>query len=890
MQFWCWLQLIACLTVGQSWGATRTLFTNDFEAYTTVATSLADTADADPTDAGWGYTDNPAGGTAGSGVQVIDWLAHSSSKALLIRSGALVDIPFQEPLGGNVSYQFDYWLHVHKAPGDRSFRVTVRGEGGDVNVDDYFAYGSLQSTAATIRYYDGIDNVPVAGYWSNTPAVHIEDTWQHHRVVVDTAARTMSLYIDDMVSAVVTNVDLGRPDVPVPVGIRFQHEGNSADDGYFVVDDITCIMEDIGTRSLAATFREGFETYTARTNPTDDADPPMPWLTMESVGAGAGRPLAPEKVQVVDASVVTPRSGTNCIKLEGGQRANISYAWGVPPQADVQITWWARVPASPTGGEFNYLRMSLYGAEGGSSLAGDSALLGYACRQATLGTATSLTYYTTAWQLSGFDFSPDTWEEYRLTTHNSVGRYTIIKNPSSANPVVVVDRAPYIGAAATWGPTFMVAWSSSNGSGHPPVYVDDIEIKSIVSNPDPLPTPYTVQFNGTRFTNATTIPLTGPIGAVAVDPRDNSTIVFTVDAASGGAIYKATKVATGNWSVDSTPLVTGLSNPSGVTIATNGTIWWTHDFTTALMRLKSPWSANSPELVISDFILPGATTFGLDDDTFDLRFAPASFNGTLGKPHHLVLMDRGVDDNPWNTLFFVDPATSELNQVNFDDYLYGPTTTGLGGGDLVGMTTLPASGEIVTLNFDGQVTAVNADGAARSFWPDFYSDPLTLIAPASIATDPLTGRLWITDDLTNQVWSCTSDGTSGQRELSFPLTNPERTERQIDFQEPGMVFAPDGSFMVLSDTSTVNGGGRLIIFHNEAISLPSFSISTVARVAQGVQLVWQSAGSARYDVLRGADVANAAGFQSIATNLTTAQFTDTNAPAGAAFYRVIARP
>ena len=71
---------------------------------------------------------------------------------------------------------------------------------------------------------------------------------------------------------------------------------------------------------------------------------------------------------------------------------------------------------------------------------------------------------------------------------------------------------------------------------------------------------------------------------------------------------------------------------------------------------------------------------------------------------------------------------------------------------MVGMTTLPATGEIVTLNQDGQVTAVNADGSPRSFWPELYQDPSVAINPACIASDPVTGRLWIGDELWQQVF------------------------------------------------------------------------------------------------------------------------------------------
>jgi hypothetical protein len=98
------------------------------------------------------------------------------------------------------------------------------------------------------------------------------------------------------------------------------------------------------------------------------------------------------------------------------------------------------------------------------------------------------------------------------------------------------------------------------------------------------------------------------------------------------------------------------------------------------------------------------------------------------------------------------------------------------------------------------------------------------------------------------------------REIGFPLIDPLRTDRQIDFHDPGMAFAPDGSFLVVSDTST-STGGRLIIFHNETFTIPPFSISSVTPVAQGYQLSWGSAGSVSYNVQRSLEVASAASFQ-----------------------------
>jgi hypothetical protein len=88
----------------------------------------------------------------------------------------------------------------------------------------------------------------------------------------------------------------------------------------------------------------------------------------------------------------------------------------------------------------------------------------------------------------------------------------------------------------------------------------------------------------------------------------------------------------------------------------------------------------------------------------------------------------------------------------------------------------------------------------------------------------------------------------------------------------------------------VNGGGRLIIFHSEPIVYPDFSVTNVTRTAQGITLRWQPAGVVKYSILRGTEVANATSYQTIASNVVAWSFTDTNAPAGAAFYRVVAKP
>lgn len=885
---------ISWLALRSANAATVIVYTNDFESYSAVASSLADEAtDADPTGVEWNVADdNPLGSANGSGVQVIDWLTNSvgaPTKSLLVRPNSEAQVYFRGARSGS-RYQLDFRVQIARgATSSQSFYVILRGEGSDINGDDFLAYRTDRLTNSSALYsYDGVG--PGAGAWAAVGTNHLNNVWQRHRMVINANELTYDLYIDDMVTPFLTGVELARSEVGVPTIIRIFNEGNSADDGYFVIDDFSLTVED--SRDLTTTITEGFESYPARVNPDDDADPQGPWVTTEIDGTGQGRLRAPVKVQVVDASVIAPHSGSKSLKLEAGQRAGSTIAWGVPPQSDVQITWWARVPVSVDGQTANYLRMSLYGAENGNTVAGDNALLGYGSRDATIGDDTSLTYFTTAWVDSGIDYTPDVWEEYRLITHTSQGRYTIIKGPSSANPQIIADRLPMIGTATDWSPVFMAAWSSSNGTNHPPVYVDDIEIKSLVSNPDPLPTPYSVQFHGNRFTNVTILQVNGTVGKAVVDPRDNATILFALDVTPpAGGIYRAQKVASGNWSIDPTPIVGGLDRPSGLAIQTNGTIWWTHDFnndfTRSLGRLKWPWASNSPETIIADVNDPLATT--RDDDAIDVTVAPLSFTGSVGQPGWVVVADRGVDGDPNNAVYAVDPTTTTLDQVGYNNFLVNPTAADLGN-NLNAIAPLPASGEIMTLSDDGTLVAVDANGSRRyinalNLWP--LTGPNSA---AAVAADPITGKIWGADDLKDELWSIDASSGADQREISFPLTNPSRTDQQLDIHDPGLSFASDGALMVLSDTSVANGGGRLIIFHNETIALPDFTISGVARVAQGVQLSWQSAGGAKYDVQRGTDVANTASFQNIATNLTTTQFTDTNAPATGAFYRVIAKP
>ncbi|MES2707998.1 MAG: hypothetical protein V4726_15505 [Verrucomicrobiota bacterium] len=847
-----------------------------FETQPAATTSLADTADADPVAPLVVTDDDPLGSPAGSGVEVAGWSAKSGTKSLLVRSGSEAILQLLKPRSGT-KYQVDFHINSSMGAGDRNFYVILRSEGLDNNGDDFLAYRADRANSKQLFYFQGIGQA----IWTAVEGKErTEGSWQHHRFIIDMVTQTYDLYIDDLITPAVTGALLSRPGAPVPTAIILRNEGNSADDGHFLIDDISVKAE--GSKDLTTPTTEGFESYPAVVNFADDADPGGSWVTSEVAGSGSGMALDPLKIQVVDSTVVAPHSGSKCLKLEGGQQAGVSYAWGSGPEQDVEITWWARVPESTQGATANYLRMSLYGVEGGRADQGDAALLGYGSRDGTIGDGTSLTVFTTAWRDSQINYTPDTWEEYRLRTNNAAGTYSIVKGPGSATPETIADNLGYIGSAATWGPMFMVAFSSSNGAGHPPVYVDDITVKSISAGTvEPPVVPYTVAAEGTRFTSSTIIHMPGPVGGAAVDPRDPTTIVATIDSINGALYQVKQNASTKAWELDPTPLVNGLSNPSGLVIDNEGTLWWTHDFTQSLRRLKAPWRDNTQETMISGF---GASA---DDDPIDLTLTGSAFNGALGKPGNIVVADRDMDALGQRGLYFLDPAAITPNQTAFSDILTGPTTE-LGSAALNAITYLPATGEVVTVNNDETIALTNADGSIRTLTPTTVFSYL-----AGAAADPQTGRLWLADRDLAEIWSVSPAAVNpgdDRREVSFNLIDETRPERQISFNDPGLKFSPDGSILLVSDSSLQNRGGWLTILSGSAAVNPPgpVTITRVEHTPQGVTLGWTPLGTSKYRVLRSTSLSTP--FQDISGELTTPLFTDPQPPAGRAFYKVSSTP
>lgn len=495
-RWWLGLGVLACLT-SSSLLAQTTIYSENWDSYTSyAATGTNDTTYAFPTAAQPALVlvgNNPKGGVAGSGVQLINWLHHSGTQSLLIRSGCEADVNLYNTHSGT-SYQLDFWLYMHKhgptgTMGTYNWYIRPGGEGVDNNAgDDYIAYRGDRAKTLKVFNYNFVTQA-----WADTGKTTVEDTWQHHRLVVDANARTVKIYIDDMNTAYSSY--LARADVALPTLLRLQHEGTTADDGYYAIDDITLTVNN--AISLDTPFTDGFESYSvgASTNISG------PWVTVACNGQGNNKEaLNPTKVQVVDSSTMAPlapHSGSKCLALQGGERGGVALAWGLPPKQDVKITWWANVPQAYFAGATDLkMNMALYntinGATYGSSCT--AAELAYGIfRQGSqnVGGANALLLGATAggntWADTGLTFVNDTWEEYQLTTYNAVGCYTIVKNPSSANPVIVATNVTFL-TAGNSGPTFMASWASAtNVTGI--TYIDDIRVESLTNAPYGPPGP-----------------------------------------------------------------------------------------------------------------------------------------------------------------------------------------------------------------------------------------------------------------------------------------------------------------------------------------------------------------------------------------------------------------
>ncbi|MFO1512911.1 MAG: hypothetical protein U1F83_08390 [Verrucomicrobiota bacterium] len=936
------LAILVGLSAGNAFASTLTLVNENFDSYSGAATSFSDPKVAIPNtdyirvEDGLAQGDAP-GGLGFNGVQLVNWASApgSAPNCMLLRPNTAFRCNL-DPRGGT-NYVWDFWMLSSKSgAADRGFRISLVEEGADQNEQDFLIFRSGQAATATTSGVDGVDIIQAfdgrpSKTWTTmsnsiagTPSYVTNGVWNHYKIVADAVNRTFDYYVNDMVTPVCVGYALSRPQHLPVTGIRFANEGNSADDGYTLIDNVSLTVTGTFIDLSAGAFSEGFEGYAAsnsgNTNSADN-NPGGAWVTAETTGVGNGSSLAPTKVQVVDTSVSgTAHSGSKSLMVWQKQTAGASISWGQATNEDVKITWWAKIPGQTNAGvDAVYLRVSLYAWEADYSSASDTILIGYGRRQTGVGFGTENSILTfSRWFNEWFNngqwgdtlqtYTPDTWEEYQLTTDVRHNSYTLIKNPSSV-PVTIIKDGQYI---SSWGNNkkfHTIGFSTSNvpgaGADNPPTFVDDITIEPYTNTQNPEPRPYTIVGTGpgARFTNYTILTVPGKtVGGVAVDPRDTNTILFTIDEERIGEIRKATKVASGNWVIDPTPVVSGLYNPNSLVVESNGTIWFVRDAvkggqSSGLSRLKAPWNLNTVEEVITDF---GFSPTNRSDQPCDLAFYVT--NGVT----KLAVLDRGVDlnNNP-NAIWVVDPATTTLNQYNYADALVAPSTTLFGGGiggNANGIAWLPGSGELVTIwegdgiNDNGVIVAFDtATGAARNI---FIGPGSGVTWGAGIDVDPSTGRIWVSDRKKTvaplsefavpQIVSFDPTSGTSVQELTFTNSNPtaDRPDRNINFKDPGMRFSQDGKFLVVSDQALNSGGGRLVIFHSEPFVIAPITINSTARNGSSVALTWTSGGAVNYVVQRSATVNGP--YATISPVLTTTQFTDTTSPVGSAFYKVLA--
>lgn len=641
--------------------ASVTLVNENFDSYAGAVTSSSSLAKAIPNtdyiriEDGIAFANSPDG-LGFNGVQLTSgWFpssAHNSGNAMLLRPNTAFRCNLDPRGGTNYVWEFSM-LSSKSGPADRGFRISILEAGADQNEQDSVIFRSGQASTTNnlaqpggigvdgvdiIQAFNGFNTasgVPLPNQWvtmSNTvaatPIFITNNVWAHYKIVLNAVSRKFELYVNDMVTPKSVNNAAARPQNLPITSIRFANEGNSADDGYTLIDNVSLTTDGNFVSLAGGSTTDGFEAYTASDSATTNSannNPGGAWVVSETTGAGANADLAPTRVQVVDSSVTAPHSGGKSLMVSQGQTSGASLSWGQATNEDVRITWWAKVPGVTNSGTVNpdqvWLRVSLYGWEADYSSASDTMLFGYGHRAAGFqiapnnwsGTTNSIITFSRgfnewfnggSWNDTFQTYTPDTWEEYQLTTNVKLNCYTLVKNPSTT-PVVLVKNGLFI---SSWGNNkkiHTIGFSTSNTSTpgtSPAAFVDDVTIEPYTNTEAPDARPYNVNLVGSRFTNFTVLTFPGKtIGGVTVDPRDNSSILFTVDEERIGQVRRASKVAAGNWVVDANPIISGLYNPNSVAVETNGTIWIAQDSPkggewSAVSRLKEPWGRNHGEV------------------------------------------------------------------------------------------------------------------------------------------------------------------------------------------------------------------------------------------------------------------------------------------------------
>ena len=331
--------VLVSLSVTKIAAATITLVNENFDSYGPAATNLNDISVRIPNtdyirvEDGLAQGNSP-GGLGFNGVQLINWApasAYNSGNAMLLRPNTAFRCNLDPRGGSNYVWEFSM-LSSKSGTADRGFRISLVEAGADQNEQDFLIFRSGQATTTTTTGVDGVDIIQAfngfnaaSGFglpnqWvtiSNTtaalPSYVTNNVWAHYKIVADAVTRTFSYYVNDMVTPVSVGNYLSRPqNLPVTT-IRFANEGNSADDGYTLIDNVSLSVDGTFIDLTTGSFTDGFEGYTAsnsgNTNSADN-NPGGAWVTAETTGVGGNNTFAPTKIQVVDGTVTAPHSGS----------------------------------------------------------------------------------------------------------------------------------------------------------------------------------------------------------------------------------------------------------------------------------------------------------------------------------------------------------------------------------------------------------------------------------------------------------------------------------------------------------------------------------------------------------------------------------------------------
>ncbi len=342
----------------------------------------------------------------------------------------------------------------------------------------------------------------------------------------------------------------------------------------------------------------------------------------------------------------------------------------------------------------------------------------------------------------------------------------------------------------------------------------------------------TTRIETDRFSSVQMVALEGgPWGDAAFDPKDSETFFVgaRLPAQRDDGIYRVRRRG-GEW-IASDKILTG-SFPSDLSFGPDGALWIARTIKPYVYRVTNPGQPASQVVkrIIEEF------QTNADDDPIALAFAPPGFDGPAARPGDLIIADTAVDDqlaprrlgiatSLAKCFYAFTPSGGDVapDSSSYRRFLVRPETLrSYFPYYLTDFTFSRDGASLYALFAQGRILEFDAAGRLVREIP-VQGD--VVFGHATAITAAADGRLWISDDHRDEIWSVDAASGLARREIAF--LSPERP---LELSTGTLTFSPDGKELIVGEHR--REGGRLWIFRDDPTT---DNRRPVARIAEALE-------------------------------------------------------